>query len=505
MLDLRGCDYDLSGSWRNAAGGEGAPEAVAIPVSVEFDEAEKAFVFFEGGDVLRVPLATNPQHMRAVSYAAWVKVPRKPQNLAWLMSQHPDYGWSRALALNDYRLGNVSISTSRYWDSGLGPVPVQEWVHVVGVWDAGAECTAYLNGRRGDSTSANNGKGADVDEELVIGGRAPYDSAHNAAVLVADVSVYDRALGHDEVRHLHAVGRATAVLAPSAVDCDLVGRRPSRVPRTLSGQPYVRRAQTWDESTGVFWCDSGVNAYEIPDGEEWQTRFREALKVAQGEVKQSNRLQRYSGTPSPLQMVMGEGGMAVEPSESAIAGAGEFAAAAQEHQRQRVLGRHVSDAPTPAADAVGAAERQRRTLARFPSDPDKRAARAAHTDALRQMRKGPGVQRLVHGRAIALFRFGGRVFAVDAACPHQGARLSDGEVGDIEDMVLGKRYFVRCKVHKYQFDLTSGVVREGVCPPLQVYRTRIRQDDAQSAIVEVGFENLGEEYFRALDDSDVDF
>lgn len=51
-------------------------------------------------------------------------------------------------------------------------------------------------------------------------------------------------------------------------------------------------------------------------------------------------------------------------------------------------------------------------------------------------------------------------------------------------MVLGKRYFVRCKVHKYQFDLTSGVVREGVCPPLQVYRTRIRQDDAQSAIVE---------------------
>lgn len=46
----------------------------------------------------------------------------------------------------------------------------EEWVHVVGVWDAGAECTAYLNGRRGDSTSANNGKGADVDEELVIGG-----------------------------------------------------------------------------------------------------------------------------------------------------------------------------------------------------------------------------------------------------------------------------------------------------------------------------------------------
>lgn len=138
--------------------------------------------------------------------------------------------------------------------------------------------------------------------------------------------------------------------------------------------------------------------------------------------------------------------------------------------------------------------RPKRALARNPSDPDQRAVRAAHSEALIRMTSRCGVQVPLQGRLLALFRFGDAIFASDARCPHQGANLCEGEIGDIEDMVLGKRYFVRCKVHKFQFDLSSGTVLEGHCLPLRTYKTRIR-DRCGDAFVEVGFDALGLGYF----------
>merc|ERR1719454_2788671 len=98
----------------------------------------------------------------------------------------------------------------------------------------------------------------------------------------------------------------------------------------------------------------------------------------------------------------------------------------------------------------------------------------------------------VQGRSMAFFRFAGRVFATDAHCPHQGGQLCEGEVGDIEDMVVGKRCYVTCPVHKMKFDLSTGEVIEGNCPPLKTYPVRIREADEvrRIAMVEVGFESL---------------
>merc|ERR1712054_512439 len=128
----------------------------------------------------------------------------------------------------------------------------------------------------------------------------------------------------------------------------------------------------------------------------------------------------------------------------------------------------------------------------------KRAVRAAHTDALRRMEMPSGVDVYVNGRSIALFRYDGRVFAVDARCPHQGARLCEGEIGDIEDLVEGQRFYVRCKVHKFQFDLVTGAVIDGTCPPLRIYNARVRERRSNgntAATIEVGFETLSAEYF----------
>mmetsp|Transcript_16084 Transcript_16084/g.56013 ORF Transcript_16084/g.56013 Transcript_16084/m.56013 type:complete len:522 (+) Transcript_16084:98-1663(+) len=511
LLDLRARSYDLSGSWTNlaasgpttpaaAAAASGLPrvaaarppEAARVPSGVRFDEDEKAFFFSEGGDVISTPLATNPWALRSVTYSAWVKVPTEPKNLAWLLCQSPDYGWSRALTLNDYRLGHVSIATSRYWDSGLGKVPVGEWCHVVGVWCCDAECNVYLNGVRGEGTTANNGKSADSGETLFIGGRSPKDTAHNAANYVSDVAIWGRALSEAEVQVLYRCGRPSGpgffsdCLAggerPGEEDfdfdravsvCSATGggstagnrteqllRSPQRVPNSPScpASPARELPPIWEEATGLFWCSTGLSAYDIPDGDEWQQTFREAVKSSQVTVQ------------------------------------------------RRSLQRNTSDTPTPGAEP-STASRPRRTLARHPSDPDQRAVRAAHTEALIRMTSRPGTQARVQGRLMAFFRFGGAIFATDARCPHQGASLCEGEIGDIEDMVLGKRYYVRCKVHKFQFDLTTGNVLEGHCPPLRTYSARIRHSVGESgglAEVEVGFNDLGEAYF-CPDDSGEDF
>lgn len=105
---------------------------------------------------------------------------------------------------------------------------------------------------------------------------------------------------------------------------------------------------------------------------------------------------------------------------------------------------------------------------------------------------------MVQGRELAFFRFGGRVYAVDARCPHQGGQLAAGEVGDIEDLATGRSTsYIACPVHKMRFDLASGKVLEGSCPPLPTYDVRIGEVDEQRriALISVGFESLSESYF----------
>ncbi len=51
------------------------------------------------------------------------------------------------------------------------------------------------------------------------------------------------------------------------------------------------------------------------------------------------------------------------------------------------------------------------------------------------------------GRAIAVTRVEGNVFAVDDACPHHGASLAQGDL---------EGYFLYCPLHAWSFDVRSG-------------------------------------------------
>ena len=74
---------------------------------------------------------------------------------------------------------------------------------------------------------------------------------------------------------------------------------------------------------------------------------------------------------------------------------------------------------------------------------------------------GEGRVYVVEGQSVAVFRTrSGRVYAVQAECPHRGGPLIDGLVGD------GK---VICPLHSFAFDLTTGNPIENSCERLRSY------------------------------------
>jgi hypothetical protein len=208
-LDLVGSDYSAGGStWSSRVGSLEA----TVPAGVGWDAAERAFSFSAGGSTITVDLATNPNAMDQVSYEAWFKLPSSPSNNnGWILTQNPDYGWSRAVTVNDKRLGYTSI-TPGTWDSGLGTPSLNEWHHVVGVWDQGGTSTIYLDGVKGeDKASTSNGAGSNNAETFNIGGIQTHDAngmrRNNPTVYISDVRVYSRAISASDVAALFERGR----------------------------------------------------------------------------------------------------------------------------------------------------------------------------------------------------------------------------------------------------------------------------------------------------------
>ncbi len=53
---------------------------------------------------------------------------------------------------------------------------------------------------------------------------------------------------------------------------------------------------------------------------------------------------------------------------------------------------------------------------------------------------------MVNDTPVAVFNTGGRIFAWDNRCPHRGASLGDGHIGDKT---------IQCKFHLWEFDINK--------------------------------------------------
>jgi nitrite reductase (NADH) small subunit len=72
------------------------------------------------------------------------------------------------------------------------------------------------------------------------------------------------------------------------------------------------------------------------------------------------------------------------------------------------------------------------------------------------------------GRRIALFKSGGRFFAIANECLHRGGPLGEG-------MVYGTR--VVCPLHGWEYDFTTGCAVDDPSVKLRCFALRVEGDD----------------------------
>jgi len=92
--------------------------------------------------------------------------------------------------------------------------------------------------------------------------------------------------------------------------------------------------------------------------------------------------------------------------------------------------------------------------------------------SLASMPEAAGVQTVVNGKKIALFKIGDAVYAIDDTCTHEEASLSEGTVYDDEDEPQ-----VECPKHGAVFDIATGAVRSlPAVKSVNSYETKVEGD-----------------------------
>lgn len=93
---------------------------------------------------------------------------------------------------------------------------------------------------------------------------------------------------------------------------------------------------------------------------------------------------------------------------------------------------------------------------------------------LSELKEGKGKKVTVsEGLEVAIFKIGGKVYAVQENCPHQGGPLSDG---DVEGTV------VMCPWHGMTYDLSTGKAAPGAWDQsfsVKTFNVKIEGDDVQ--------------------------
>lgn len=94
---------------------------------------------------------------------------------------------------------------------------------------------------------------------------------------------------------------------------------------------------------------------------------------------------------------------------------------------------------------------------------------------LQAVPEGEGRTFAMRGERVAVFRTReGRVYAVQAECPHRGGPLADGLTGGMT---------LVCPLHALKFDLSTGVALDGSCS-LRTFPVRV--DGAGQIVITMG-------------------
>lgn len=78
---------------------------------------------------------------------------------------------------------------------------------------------------------------------------------------------------------------------------------------------------------------------------------------------------------------------------------------------------------------------------------------------------------LAGGTQIVLCRLGGKLYAVDRLCPHEGGRINEGP--------LAEQQYLLCPLHNYRFDPRTGASVGIACKSAKTYAVETKGNDCE--------------------------
>jgi len=94
---------------------------------------------------------------------------------------------------------------------------------------------------------------------------------------------------------------------------------------------------------------------------------------------------------------------------------------------------------------------------------------------LDELREGGGKYVEIGGFQLAVFLYGGQVYALDNTCPHAGASLAPGEIH--EGCVV-------CPRHNWPFRLDNGQLKDAPGVAITTYKIRLVRPEGRSPLVQ---------------------
>ena len=85
------------------------------------------------------------------------------------------------------------------------------------------------------------------------------------------------------------------------------------------------------------------------------------------------------------------------------------------------------------------------------------------------------MEAVIGDRVVALFNVGGKFFALDGVCPHQGGPLGEGELSG---------YVVTCPWHAWRFRVSDGTWADNPRIKIPAFAVRVEGDDVQVELPE---------------------
>ncbi len=169
----------------------------------------------------------------AVTMSAWVKLDQLPSNIsgsyAGIFDSTPDNYVLYLDKSNNQLRFKVTTATGGTARPGIAAAALNttDWLHVMGVYDGQGSAQIYFNGELADVV-AGSGLTAPVRTDQVagigsqVGDSAPYSPTSFFKGGIADLGVWNRALGLAEARYLYneGVGNAIGAANPSIAPID---------------------------------------------------------------------------------------------------------------------------------------------------------------------------------------------------------------------------------------------------------------------------------------------